>query len=88
MDPLSIGIASGALVCLALIGKSWSAQSGSTRIEVARIEAQKRQDDLDRDLSMALEQTEEALKRAKAAQELADRFDSRLGAVENRARAR
>jgi hypothetical protein len=77
-----------ALVALALIGKSWSAQSGLTRVEVARIEAQKRQDDLDADLSMALREAEEARKDARAAKELADRFDSRLGAVENRARAR
>lgn len=97
IDPITTGMVCIALVMLALIGKGWSAQAGAsrieaariettTRIEVAKIEAQKRADDMDRDLSLAIDQGEEALKLARGAADKADRFDSRLSAAENRAR--
>lgn len=97
IDPITTGMVCIALVMLALIGKGWSAQAGAsrieaariettTRIEVAKIEAQKRADDMDRDLSLAIDQGEEALKVAKAAKELAESFASRLNAAENRGR--
>jgi hypothetical protein len=97
IDPITTGMVCIALVMLALIGKGWSAQSGTsrieaariettTRLEVAKIEAQKRADDMDKDLSLALEHSEEARTSAREALDLAKRFDSRLSAAENRGR--
>jgi hypothetical protein len=87
IDPITTGMVCVAVVMLALIGKGWSAQAGTTRIEVAKIEAQKRSDDLDRDVSLSLEHAEEALRLAKDAHDKASRFESRLSAAENRRRA-
>lgn len=85
-DPISTGMVCASLVALALIGKSWAAQSGATRVEVAKIEAQQRDAKRDEDIDMAIETAEEALKRAADASEAARMFGSRLSAVENRAR--
>ncbi len=79
----------GGLVCLvvlALIGKGWSAQSGQVRLEIARIEATRRDKDREEEFSMALREIEDAVKIAKDAKELCGRFDSRLHACEQRAR--
>jgi hypothetical protein len=86
IDPITTGMICLALVMLALIGKSWAERSGAVRVEIAKIEAQRRGDDADRDLSLAIEQGDEAIKAAKRAAELAERFESRLSAAENRAR--
>jgi hypothetical protein len=82
IDPISTGIIAGSLIFVALIGKAWAAQSGTTRIELAKIEASKNDGDID----MAIKDAEEARKDARAAREMAERFESRLGAAENRAR--
>jgi hypothetical protein len=86
IDPITTGMVCIALVMLALIGKSWAERSGAVRVEIAKIEAQRRADDMDKDLSLAIEQGDEAIKAAREALDLAKRFESRLSAAENRAR--
>ena len=87
IDPITTGMVCLAVVMLALIGKSWSAQAGTTRIEVAKIEAQRAAKTADDDLDMAIKHGEEALSKATEALDLARRFESRLSAAENRRRA-
>lgn len=82
IDPISTGIVAGAAITLALIFKAWARESGAMRIELAKIGAQRNEDRLG-DL---IEDAEEARKMAQRASETAERFESRLSAVENRAR--